>query len=118
MKLAQLLREEGTLVLQLSPLEKLEGVHGDIRVPVSAVQAVTVVEDVIHAVHGLRMPGSRVPGVFAMGTFISSEGRVFAIVHHQDKRGVKIQLAGEPYDALIVSAPDPAQLAASLNLPA
>lgn len=116
--MAHLSREGDTLWLRLSSVEKVEGVHGDIRVPMSAVQGAAVVEDVIHAVHGLKMPGSRLPGVFAMGTFISSEGRVFAIVHHQDKRGVKILLGGEPYDALIVSAPDPEALVSSLHLSA
>ncbi len=56
--LAELVREENELVLKLRPIEKVEGVHGDIRVPISAVQAVTVIDDVIHAVHGIKLPGS------------------------------------------------------------
>lgn len=113
---AELVREEDTLALRLSTPEKVEGVHGDIRVPLSAIQSITVLDDVIHAVHGLKMPGSRLPGVFAMGTFISRDGRVFAIVHHQTKRGVKINLKGTTYDALIVGVEDPEGLVSSWGL--
>lgn len=115
--MAELVREEDTLVLRLSTIEKVEGVHGDIRVHVSSIESVTVLDDVIHAVHGLKMPGSRIPGVFAMGTFISREGTVFAIVHHQTKRGLKIALKGTTYDALIVGVDNPEELVSSLALP-
>lgn len=113
--MAELVREEDNLVLKLTTLEKVEGVHGNIEVPVSSVQSIEVLEDVVHAVHGLKMPGSRLPGVFAMGTFISREGMVFAIVHHQTKRGLKVNLQGTTYDALIVGVDDPEGLASSLG---
>ena len=113
--MAELVREEDTIVLRMSTIEKLEGVHGDIKVPVSAVQSVTVLDDVIHAVHGVKMPGSRLPGVFAMGTFLSKEGTTFVMVHHQNKRGLKLALKGASYDALIVGVDDPEQVATSLG---
>lgn len=114
-EMAELVREDDSLVLRMSVAEKVEGVHGDIHVPVSAVQSVTVLDDVIHAVHGLKMPGSRLPGVFAMGTFVSHEGTVFAIVHHQTKRGLKVKLTGASYDALIIGHDDPEALVSSLG---
>lgn len=113
--MADLIREEDTLVLKLTTVEKVEGVHGDIRVPVSAVKSVTILDDAIHAVHGMKLPGSRLPGVFAMGTFISGEEKVFAIVHHHTKRGLKVNLKGETYDALIVGVDDPEGVASSLG---
>ncbi|WDL96443.1 hypothetical protein [Alicyclobacillus sp. ALC3] len=113
--MAELVREGDNIVLRMSTIEKLEGVHGDIEVPVSAIQSVTALDDVIHAVHGLKMPGSRLPGVFAMGTFLSNEGTTFAIVHHQNKRGLKLTLNGTPYGALIVGVDDPEQVAARLG---
>jgi hypothetical protein len=104
---AELIREGQELVVKLSSLEKAEAVHGEIRVPWAAVQSMTVLDDAIHAVHGLKLPGSRLPGVFAMGTFKSGEGNIFAIVHHQTPRGVKVILMGAVYDALIVGTADP-----------
>ena len=114
--MAELVREGESLVLRLTTAEKMEGVHGDIRVAASSVQSVMVVDDVIHAVHGLKMPGSRVPGVFAMGTFLSGGARVFAIVHHKTKRGVKVSLRNADFDALIVGADDPEALVSALGL--
>lgn len=113
--MAELVREDDVLVLKMTAIEKVEGVHGDIRVPIDSVQAITVLEDVIHAVHGMKMPGSRLPGVFAMGTFISSEGKTFAIVHHQTKRGVKVNLKGTSFDVLILGVDNPENLVSTLG---
>ncbi len=114
-RVAALIREGDTLVLQLTTMEKVEGIHGDLRIPFSSVQSVTVLEDAIHAVHGLKMPGTRIPGVLAMGTFTSNEGKTFAIVHHQTKRGVKVALTGTPFDALIVGVDDPERVVIALG---
>ncbi len=113
--MAELILDGIDLVLKLSTLEKVEGVHGDIRVPLSSVQSISVVEDVIHAVHGIKMPGSRLPGIFAMGTFISGNHTIFAIVHHQNKRGVQVRLQGAKYDALIVGVEEPETLVKDLG---
>lgn len=113
--MADLVREGDSLVLKLSTLEKVEGVHGDLRVPLSSVAAVTVVEDIIHAVHGIKLPGSRIPGIFAMGTFVSNAETIFAIVHHQNRRGVRVQLRGSRYDVLLVGTEDPEGLVSSLG---
>jgi len=115
--MAELVREENNIVLRMSTMEKIEGVHGDIHVPVSAVQSITVLEDVIHAVQGIKMPGSELPGIFAMGTFLSREGTTFVLVHHQHKRGLKLTLRGVSYDALIVGVDEPEQVAATLGSP-
>jgi hypothetical protein len=113
--MAELVREGVELVLRLTTLEKMEGVHGDIHVPLSSVRSISVVDDVIHAVHGLKMPGSRIPGVFAMGTFISGNSVTFAIVHHQNKRGIRVALQNAKYDALIVGSEEPEKLVTSLG---
>ncbi len=113
--MAELVRDGETLVLQLSTAEKLESVHGDLRVPISAVQDVRVVADVIHAVHGMKLPGSRLPGVFAMGTFVTGSETTFAIVHHGNARGLKVTLTGAPYDAVIIGLEDPEGVKARLG---
>jgi hypothetical protein len=68
--IAELSRDGDELVLTLTALEKAESIHGDIRVPMSSVRDVEVVDDVIHAVHGLKFPGTRWPGRFAIGGII------------------------------------------------
>ena len=45
----------GVYFLRLSTIEKNEGVHGDIRVPILSVQSVIMLNDVIENVHGIKM---------------------------------------------------------------
>ena len=113
--MAQLVRDGSALRLKLSPSEKLDGVHGDLSVPVDSVASVTVLDDAIHAVHGMKFPGARLPGVFAMGTFISGRERTFAIVHHHPAGGVRVRFRGGDYTQWIVSAEDPPALVAALG---
>src|SRR5438067_1830618 len=47
--MAEFTREGDELVQTLDGLEKTESLHGDVRVPMSAVRGVEVVDDVIHA---------------------------------------------------------------------
>lgn len=56
--MADLVRDGDELVVDLSGIEKAEAVHGDVRVPITAVQRVEVVDDIVHQVHGLRAPGT------------------------------------------------------------
>jgi len=114
--MAELSRDGDELVLSLSPAEKAESIHGDIRVPCSSVGEVEVVEDIVHAVHGLKFPGSRWPGRFAVGTFVRSTGeKSFAVVHHDTARGVRVRLVAGPFAELLVGCADPEATAASIT---
>lgn len=66
--MADLEVDGGELVLHLRGLEKAEGVHGDIRVPLSAVSAVRSVDDPWPELRGIRVPGTGIPAVIAVGT--------------------------------------------------
>jgi hypothetical protein len=77
------LRVEGTeLVVHLRPVEKVESMHGDLRIPLSSVQAVELLDDAHTAVdwHGIKAPGTRIPCVVETGTFIVKGQRVYAVV--------------------------------------
>ncbi|MGB7729132.1 MAG: hypothetical protein WBL50_13950 [Candidatus Acidiferrum sp.] len=56
--------------------------------------------------HGLRMPGTNIPGVLTAGTFYQDRKRVFWDVHNPDNT-VVIQLKDERYEELIVEVVDP-----------
>lgn len=110
--IAELSREGDELVLTLSTLEKAESVHGNIRVPMSSVREVEVLDDVIHAVHGLRYPGTHWPGKLAIGRITGpietkTFGKTFPVVHHDTPRGLRVRLDGVAFDQLLVGCEDP-----------
>jgi hypothetical protein len=114
--MAELSRDGDELVLALSMAEKAESLHGDIRVPLRSVQDVDVVEDIIHAAHGMRLPGTSLPGRVAIGTFVHDGEKTFAVVHHDTPRGVRVRLAEGPFAELLVGCADPEATAAAITM--
>jgi hypothetical protein len=105
---AELDRDGEELVVTLSAAEKAEAVRGDVRVPMSSVRGIEVVDDAVHAVNAYRKSvGAAWPGRFVIGTFRSGDRRTFAVVHHNTARGVRIKLEGAKFDELLVGCEDP-----------
>jgi uncharacterized protein len=105
--MAELQVEGAELVLHLSGLEKAAAVHGDLRVPLSAVRAVEVLEDAHEpADHGFKV-GERLPRVVEVATVRAGGKKIFAAVHHDTPRGVRIVLDGADHDEWIVGCQDP-----------
>jgi hypothetical protein len=108
------LRVDGDeLVLQLRPMEKAEGAHGDIRVPLSSVTAVRSVDDPWPELRGIRAPGTGLPNVIAVGTRRGGFGKDFAAVHGKGP-AVVVELEGADYGRLVVTADDAAVVAAGI----
>lgn len=105
--------EGDKFALRLTSTEHLEALHGDVIVPLASVRSVEVLDDAMSAVHGVRF-GTGIPGRVAVGTFTSKSTRIFAVVHHRDRGGVRVRLSGAEFDELVVSAPDPEAVAQSL----
>jgi hypothetical protein len=114
--MAELIVDGDSLEVRLKALEKAEAVHGEVRVPVSSVRNVEVLDDAVAAVHGFRV-GTGVPGWVAIGTFTSRNSHIFAVVHHDTPRGVRVTLEGAHFDELIVGCDDPESVAATLRRP-
>jgi hypothetical protein len=70
---AQLVVTADAVTVSLSAIEKAEAVHGDVSVPRTAVVSAQVVPDGMDEVHGLRMPGTGLPGVIMAGTWRDKE---------------------------------------------
>jgi asparagine synthetase B (glutamine-hydrolysing) len=113
--LAELRRDGDDLVVALSGAEKAEAVHGDIRVRMSSVSEVDVVDDVVHAVQGHKSVGAAWPGRFAIGSFRGDGKKTFAVVHHKTTRGVRVTLEGEDFDELVVGCEDPEEVAREIG---
>jgi hypothetical protein len=114
--LAKLEVEGDELVLHLTEAEKLEAVHGDLRVPLSAVKSVEVLGNAHRPADlvGFRV-GTRIPGVIEVATVHGASRTVFAAVHHGTPQGVRVRLEGARWDEWIIGCEDPASVVASLG---
>ena len=111
---AELRTEGDQLVLHMHTLEKAEGFHGDIRVPLSRVTAVHVVEDAWPELRGIRAPGTGVPTVVAVGTRHGGFGKDFATVHGKGP-AVVVELTGTEYGRLVVTCEDADAVATAIR---
>jgi hypothetical protein len=111
---AEVVVDDGEVVVRLSWLEKLGAFRGDVRVPVSSVEAARVVEDPWRELRGIRAPGTGLPGVIALGTRRGRFGRDFAAVYGK-RPGVVIELRDGPFSRLVVSSDDPQRIVAALG---
>lgn len=108
--MAELSVDGDELVLLLSAVEKLEAVHGDLSAPRTAVRSIEVLDDAHEpADHGFKV-GERLPGHSEVGVVRTDGEKLFAVVHHDTPRGVRINFDGTDYDAWIVGADDPESL--------
>ena len=102
-----------TLTVTLSRAERVLGLLRDLEVPLSAVQAVEVVPDGPTATRGLRAPGLALPGSRKIGTWRGREGTTLVSVR-RGRPAVRVRLAGQRFDTLLLDVDDPAALAAAL----
>jgi hypothetical protein len=104
--MARVGREGDELVVRLNDLEKAGALRGDVRVPLSAVRAVTVSERPFRDLRGIRAPGAGLPGVIALGTWRYRGGKDFAALYRGGPALVVELDEGAPYRRLLVSAHD------------
>lgn len=112
--MADIVREGSEIILRLSTGERVLAVHRDVRVPLSAVKGVDVIDEPIRRIQGLKprnfkLFGSYWPGWLAYGSFFDGAARrlLFAAVNGRKPRGLEITLDGARYTRLIVSLDDP-----------
>ena len=112
--MADIVREGNEIVLKLSTGERILAMHRDVRVPLSAVKSVDVVDGPIRRIQGLKPRNFKVfggywPGWFAYGSFFDGTVRLrlFAAVNGRKPRGLEITLNGAKYTRLIVSLDHP-----------
>jgi hypothetical protein len=102
------------LHLKLSWVEKIEGAHGDVRVPLASVSEVRAVATAWPELRGIRAPGTGLPGVVAVGTRRGQFGKDFAVVHGKGP-AVVVELTDVPFQRLIVTVPDADEVAARIR---
>ena len=94
--------------VQLSLAEKIGALHGDLHFPRSAVRMVRVADKPFGEIAGIRSPGTRIPGVMALGTWRRSGGPDFVAVY-RGERGIVVDLNANQtsYQRIILSAKHP-----------
>jgi hypothetical protein len=113
--MAELALEGDELVLHLSRMERLEAVHGDLRAPLAAVRSVDILDDAHRpADRGFKV-GERLPGHSVVAVVRAGGQKLFAAVHHDTPRGVRVNFEGLDYDAWIVGSVDPEGVAARVH---
>jgi hypothetical protein len=95
------------LVVHMIGMDKMWSMKSELRVPLAHVAgAERDAEEAKAWYHGLRAPGTNIPGVIVAGTFYAHEGRVFWDVHH-GANAIAIRLHDETYVKLVVEVEDP-----------
>lgn len=112
--MANIAREGDEIVLKLSTGERIIAMRRDVRVPLSAVRSVDVIDKPLRRIQGLKPRNFKVfggywPGWFAYGSFFDGTVRqlLFAAVNGRKPRGLEITLDGATYTRLIVSLDHP-----------
>jgi hypothetical protein len=98
---------DGILVLHVRGADKLWALKSSLEIPLEHIAAIRADPTIAHGWwHGIRMPGTSIPGVLTAGTFYQDVKRVFWDVHNPDNT-VVIDLRDERYNELIVEVADP-----------
>lgn len=98
---------EGKLKLSVMGADKLWALKSSLEIPLVHIASVRADPEVACSWwHGIRMPGTNVPGVITAGTFYQHGNRVFWDVHHPENT-IVIGLHDEQYSELIIEVVDP-----------
>ncbi|MDT8067729.1 MAG: hypothetical protein ROO76_06130 [Terriglobia bacterium] len=98
---------DGKLQLHVRGMDVLWALKSSLEIPLQHVAGIRADPSVAHSwFHGVRMPGTNIPGVITAGTFYQDGKRVFWDVHNPDNT-VVIELHDERYNELIVEVADP-----------
>lgn len=114
---ASVLIDDRTVTVCLSSTEKIEALHGNLMVPRTAVVQARAVPDGLTEVHGPRT-ATGWPGVSTVGTvrdFAPDFDSVTFAVCHGPRPAVVLDLAGQPYDRIVVTVDNPDQIVSRLT---
>ena len=95
--------------------DKLWALKSQLEIPLAHIQSVRADPEPARGWwHGIRLPGTQIPGVLTAGTFYSSEGAVFYDVHDPENT-IVLELEHEHYKRLVVEVEDPARAVSTLQ---
>ena len=97
----------GNAVFEVEGWDKLWSLKSQLEIPLlHIVDARVDPEPARGWWHGIRLPGTNLPGIITAGTFYQLEGAVFFDVHDPE-RTIAIDLEHEHYKRLVLEVEDP-----------
>lgn len=95
------------LVLHVRGVDQLWALKSTLEIPLRHVAGIAADPSVAEGWwHGVKLPGTNIPGVITAGTFYQHGKLIFWDVHHPENT-VVIDLHDERYNQLIVEVADP-----------
>ncbi len=113
--MAELFIDGDKIVLSMSNVEKLEAFHKEVDAYVTSITSVEVIEDASVELPNIKAHALAKSGHLAVGAFESQGVKTFAVVHHDQPKGLRIHLVGEEFDQWIVGCGDPESVLMSLK---
>lgn len=100
---------EGKLTLHVRGVDKLWAFKSSLEIPLAHIAGVRADPEAARGWwHGIRMPGTNLPGVITAGTFYRDGQRVFWDVHDPENT-IVIDLHDDRYNELVVEVENPAE---------
>jgi hypothetical protein len=104
---AQVELDHDSLVVHVTGADRIFALKSVLTIPLEHVLGAAKDEEEAHSwYHGIRAPGTNIPGVITAGTFHQHGESVFWDVHHPE-RAIAISLRDESYGKLVVEVDDP-----------
>jgi hypothetical protein len=104
---------DGKLCLHVRGADELWAFKSSLEIPLQHISGIWADPEIARSWwHGIRLPGTHIPGVITAGTFYQDGKRVFWDVHNPEHT-IVIDLHDERYSQLIVEVASP-QTAVSL----
>jgi hypothetical protein len=101
--------------LSVQGWDKLWALRSELEFPLAHVMSVRIDPEPARGwFHGLRLPGTQIPGVLTAGTFYWNGEFVFYDVHDPEKT-IVLELDHEHYKRLVIEVEDPAGVVKMLN---
>ncbi len=98
---------DGILHLEVEGMDKFFAFKSKLSIPLSHITGIRVDTEVVHQWwHGIRLPGSNIPGLLTAGTFYQHGKRIFWDIHHPEQT-VIISLDHESYNELVIEVENP-----------
>jgi len=95
--------------------DKLWALKSQLEIPLAHIHAVRADPEPARGWwHGLRLPGTQIPGLLTAGSFYQSDGFVFYDVHDPERTFV-IELDHEHYQRLVIEVENPAGVVETLR---